>query len=57
MKDIWKWIILVVIAALLAVFTTVAFVHGEQEVAGWIMVGVDSIVVGFILALWKKIMK
>ena len=50
-----KWIIPIVVAIVLTIVTFVAFVYGEQAVAGWIMVGVDVIVVGGILIMWKKL--
>ena len=52
MKKAWKWIILGFIAAVLIVFTIVAWVDGK--VAGWIMTSADILIVGFIIYKWVK---
>jgi len=54
MKTFGKWIVVIFIVAILTVVTIVAFVHGEQAFAGWLMVAIDVIVVGFVLFLWIK---
>ncbi|MBC8315546.1 MAG: hypothetical protein H8E51_08580 [Bacteroidetes bacterium] len=54
MKTFGKWIIVIFIAAVLTVFTVVAFVQGEQAIAGWIMVALDAAVIVFVLIKWAK---
>ena len=54
MKTFGKWIIVIFTVALLTVFTAVAFVHGEQAFAGWLMVALDAAVIVFVLIKWAK---
>jgi len=52
MKDIWKWVILIAILAVLGLFTVVAF--SSSATAGWIMVGADALVVAGLIYMGLK---
>lgn len=52
MKNYWKYVILIAIYAVLAVFTGVAWT--SSPTAGYIMLGVDVAVTAFIIYLGLK---
>jgi uncharacterized membrane protein len=53
MKNIWKYLILGFIVAVLVLFTVIAFVYGTP-LAGYIMCGVDLLVVVFFVVKYVQ---